>query len=111
MHKKIRWNPYSSYIFFLVIFFGIAFPGNLLAETLYAKSSKTKLQEKLYARGLSEPDYRIVDELGPDHEKEFVVAVYIQDRFLTRARGGSKKEAQQTAAGQALERLDEFLNS
>lgn len=80
-------------------------------EQLDFQDRKSLLQEKLHARGLSEPDYRVIDELGPDHEKEFVVAVYIQDKFLARARGGSKKEAQQTAAGQALERLDEFLIS
>lgn len=50
MHKKIRWAPYSSYILFLVILFGMAFPGNLFAETLYAKSSKTKLQESASAK-------------------------------------------------------------
>lgn len=84
---------------------------NIREEQLDFKDPKSLLQEKLFARGLSEPDYRVIDELGPDHEKEFVVAIYIQDKFLARARGGSKKEAQLTAAGQALEMLDEFLNS
>ena len=84
---------------------------NIQEEQLDFKDRKSLLQERLHSRGLSEPDYRVIDELGPDHKKEFVVEVYIQDRFLARASGGSKKEAQQRAADKALERLDEVLMS
>ncbi|MEE8347970.1 MAG: ribonuclease III [Acidobacteriota bacterium] len=78
-------------------------------EQLDFQDRKSLLQEQLHARGLSEPDYRVIEELGPDHEKEFVVEVYIQERSLARASGGSKKEAQQKAAALALTRLDEVL--
>ena len=84
---------------------------NIQEEQLDFQDRKSLLQERLHSRGLSEPDYRVIDELGPDHKKEFVVEVYIQDRFLARASGGSKKEAQQRAADKALERLDEVLMS
>ena len=84
---------------------------NIQEEQLDFQDRKSLLQERLHSRGLSAPDYRVIDELGPDHKKEFVVEVYIQDRFLARASGGSKKEAQQRAADKALERLDEVLMS
>ena len=84
---------------------------NIREERLDFQDRKSLLQERLHARGLSEPDYRVIDELGPDHLKEFVIEVYIQDTFLARARGGSKKEAQQKAAAEALEKLDEVLIS
>ena len=84
---------------------------NIREEELDFQDRKSLLQERLHARGLSEPDYRVIDELGPDHEKEFLVEVYIQDKFLARATGRSKKEAQQGAAEKALERLDEVLTS
>ncbi len=82
---------------------------NIREEELDFQDRKSLLQERLHARGLSEPDYCVIDELGPDHEKEFVVEVYIQDKFLARAKGRSKKEAQQGAADKALGRLDEVL--
>ncbi len=50
MPKKIGLNPYSLHIFCFVILLGLAFPGNLFAETLYAKSSKTKMQESASAK-------------------------------------------------------------
>jgi ribonuclease-3 len=84
---------------------------NIQEEPLNFEDRKSLLQEQLHARGLSGPDYRVIDELGPDHEKEFVVEVCIQDQFLARASGGSKKEAQQKAADKALERLDDVLSS
>jgi dsRNA-specific ribonuclease len=43
-----------------------------------------------------------VDEKGLAENKEFLVALHIQDRFLAHGTGPTKKEAQQNAAKQAL---------
>lgn len=67
---------------------------------------KSLLQEELHKRRLPEPSYRVINEFGPDHEKEFVVELHVQDQFLARASGRSKKEAQQKAAEQAVEGLN-----
>lgn len=67
---------------------------------------KSALQEQLHVIGQPEPSYRVVDELGPDHEKVFVVQVLIDDQIFAQASGKSKKEAQQQAARIALQRLD-----
>ena len=42
---------------------------------------------------------------GPDHKKEFEIAVILDEKIIATARGKSKKEAQQKAAQIALEKL------
>ena len=67
---------------------------------------KTRLQETAQARLKATPTYRVVNELGPDHDKRFVVAVTIGNDEWARAVGKSKKEAEQMAAAEASFRLE-----
>lgn len=67
---------------------------------------KTRLQETAQARLRATPTYRVVNELGPDHDKRFVVAVTIGEDEWARAVGKSKKEAEQMAAAEAHFRLE-----
>lgn len=67
---------------------------------------KTRLQEMAVARRKEQPSYRVVAELGPDHDKRFVVAVLIGGNEWARADGRSKKEAEQAAAAAAAFKLD-----
>jgi ribonuclease III len=62
---------------------------------------KTRLQETAQARLKATPTYRVVQEIGPDHDKRFVVAVTIGEDEWARAVGKSKKEAEQMAAAEA----------
>jgi ribonuclease III len=62
---------------------------------------KTRLQETAQARLKATPTYHVVQELGPDHDKRFVVAVTIGNDEWARAVGKSKKEAEQMAAAEA----------
>ena len=62
---------------------------------------KTRLQELAQARLKTTPTYSVVSELGPDHDKRFVVAVAIANDEWARAVGKSKKEAEQMAAAEA----------
>jgi ribonuclease-3 len=66
---------------------------------------KSALQEQLHNLGKPEPAYRVVDEIGPDHRKVFVVEVLIEDCVIARSSGKTKKEAQQEAARMALDGL------
>ena len=66
---------------------------------------KTALQETAQGLGLPLPDYRIVDEYGPDHEKTFVVEVCWDSSPFAYGRGASKREAQRKAAKEALKKL------
>ena len=62
---------------------------------------KTALQEIAQGKGWPLPEYAVVEELGPDHQKRFVVEVSLND-WTARGIGTSKKEAQQQAAREAL---------
>ncbi|MDB4954051.1 MAG: ribonuclease, partial [Myxococcales bacterium] len=66
---------------------------------------KTRLQELAQARLKATPTYHVVQELGPDHDKRFVVAVSLGTDEWARAVGKSKKEAEQMAAAEAHFRL------
>lgn len=66
---------------------------------------KTVLQETAQALGLPLPEYRIVDEFGPDHEKTFVVEACWDGTPFSYGRGASKREAQRKAAKEALKKL------
>jgi len=66
---------------------------------------KSALQEQLHNFGGPEPVYRVVNEIGPDHKKTFVVQVVIHGEVVAESSGTTKKEAQQSAARLALERL------
>lgn len=67
---------------------------------------KTQLQEHIQHHGMGALEYRIVDERGPAHEREFVAEVYMEMRLLGTGAGRSKKEAEQQAASQALTKLN-----
>jgi len=66
---------------------------------------KTALQETAQSLGLPLPEYRVVDEYGPDHEKSFVVEVYWDGDSFALGKGSSKREAQRKAAKEALRKL------
>ncbi len=70
-----------------------------------ASDPKTRLQELAQARGLDLPEYRVVEEEGPDHRKRFTVTCNVAGREAGRAEGRSKKLAEQRAAAAALARL------
>jgi ribonuclease-3 len=66
---------------------------------------KSALQERLHNLGRLEPVYRVINEIGPDHRKTFVVQVLVHDVIVAEASGKTKKEAQQAAARIALESI------
>ncbi|MFT7002951.1 MAG: ribonuclease-3 [Sulfurimonas sp.] len=66
---------------------------------------KTTLQELTQARFGITPEYKVVASRGPDHKKEFEVAVFIEDKEYARSCGKSKKIAQQESAQKAVEML------
>jgi ribonuclease-3 len=64
---------------------------------------KTQLQELSQSRQRASPRYRVISEIGPDHEKTFEVEVDLRGEVLGRGSGRSKKDAEQAAARVALE--------
>jgi ribonuclease III len=63
---------------------------------------KTQVQEWCQRRFDTLPSYAVVRESGPDHDKVFDVEVTVNGEVLGRGTGRSKKEAEQSAAKQAL---------
>lgn len=72
---------------------------------LQSTDFKTELQELTQHHNMGVLEYRIVEERGPAHEREFVSEVYMEGRALGRGTGRSKKEAEQQAAAAALNQL------
>lgn len=72
---------------------------------LELSDDKSALQEFLQARGLPAARYAVVRESGPDHEKTFWMQVEVPGLVNATGRGLNKKEAEQSAAAQALELL------
>jgi ribonuclease-3 len=72
---------------------------------------KTELQERCQDQLKQLPEYRIVSETGPDHQKQFEMEVWIKGQLAGRGTGKSKKEAEQRAAREALAMLSEKPNN
>ena len=70
-------------------------------QDLLFQDYKTALQELAQGRGLPLPEYSVIDEVGPDHDKMFIIEVKVGS-LVARGEGSSKKEAQQQAANHAL---------
>ncbi len=69
--------------------------------------AKTRLQELTQARGRDLPEYRLVAEEGPDHEKSFRIECRVAGDLVGTGSGSSKKLAEQRAATAALETLED----
>jgi ribonuclease-3 len=67
---------------------------------------KSRLQEKSQALLQQAPRYAVVGQDGPDHAKTFCVSITLGGAEYGRATGRSKKEAEQSAAALALDKLE-----
>ena len=79
-----------------------------VAEGNHIQDYKTMLQEVIQENGSHRPEYEVVDEEGPDHNKTFIVAVKLKEDSLGSGQGSSKKEAEQEAAKVALDKLNKL---
>ncbi len=70
------------------------------------KDYKTKLQEVVQEKFRQIPRYQMIEERGPDHDKVFVIDLYIKNELHGRGEGKSKKQAEQAAAQLALEKME-----
>ena len=67
------------------------------------RDAKSHLQEVSQRIDGQTPQYRVIEELGPDHDKVFTLGVYVKDKLLGKGSGPSKQVAQQQAAQAALD--------
>ncbi len=88
--------------------FVLRFFSEIIRKTCTARGSqdyKTELQELCQERIRQLPEYRVVSETGPDHQKKFEVELSLKGTVYGRGVGKSKKEAEQKAAKEALGKL------
>lgn len=92
---------------FLLRLYGRRFQALLESDGYLEKmiDKKTYLQERTQGRFGSVPSYRVVDTWGLEHEKYFRVELSVNGEVVSSGDGSSKKEAEQVAAGRALEIL------
>ncbi len=75
----------------------------IIAQRLW-QDPKSAFQEKAQDAEGATPTYAVIKESGPDHDKQFVVGVYVRGMLVAQGDGRSKQEAEQDAARAALEK-------
>lgn len=88
---------------------------NILKQALFPKISagdfshgmdfKTALQEWMQRDGIVQIEYQVIETTGPDHARQFKVAVLIEGDIMGIGVGSSKKRAEQAAAKEAYDSL------
>lgn len=76
---------------------------DIIRKGLY-RDAKSYVQEKSQESLSVTPNYKVLSEQGPDHDKIFVVGIYFGDDKIAEGEGRSKQEAETTAARSALEK-------
>lgn len=67
---------------------------------------KSKFQEITQEKMGVTPHYKVMAEWGPDHNKQFEVGVFVQDKMVAKGQGSSKQEAEISAAENGLKSTD-----
>jgi len=76
---------------------------DIVEKKLY-KDAKSWLQELVQEHEKITPVYKVISEVGPDHDRIFEIGVYFEDTLEAVGKGTSKQEAEQDAARNAIEK-------
>lgn len=76
----------------------------LILEKGLFKDAKSGFQEESQEKTGITPIYKVLDEKGPDHAKEFTVGVFLDKELVAKGKGSSKQEAEEAAAKKAMEK-------
>lgn len=68
------------------------------------RDPKSVLQERTQEEAGITPAYEVLEESGPDHKKHFAIGVFLNQKQIGKGAGWSKKEAEESAAKDALEK-------
>ena len=74
----------------------------VIAEKLY-QDPKSRFQEEAQERVGITPAYEVIREWGPDHNKQFIIGIYLGRELVAEGEGPSKQAAQEAAARAALQ--------
>ncbi|NQT25247.1 ribonuclease III [candidate division KSB1 bacterium] len=81
-----------------------------LVANRFHHNYKSWLLEFMQARGEKSPIYRVMEETGPDHNKQFTVQVIAGKEVMGQGTGLSKKRAEKAAAREAIKKLGLLVN-
>lgn len=74
----------------------------ILEKKLY-QDSKSYFQEMAQEKVNFTPEYKLIKHSGPDHDRKFVMGVYLEKELISTGKGSSKQKAEVDAAKNALE--------
>lgn len=74
---------------------------DVVAKKLY-RDPKSLFQEIAQEQHGITPTYEVIREWGPDHNKHFIVGIYLDKELVAEGEGPSKQAAQEEAARMAL---------
>ncbi len=106
-------NTFEAIIGAIYLDQGYEAAANFIARTILVKlddliakgahqDAKSRFQELAQEKKGITPNYRVLAETGPDHDKIFTVGVFLNSTEVARGEGPSKQEAEQAAAQNAL---------
>ncbi|HRZ30088.1 MAG TPA: ribonuclease III [Candidatus Paceibacterota bacterium] len=107
-------NVYEAIVGAIYLDGGYESARKFIAETIFPKADemikknitedyKSYFQRKAQEVESITPAYRVLSETGPDHDKHFVVGLYLNKEKVAEGSGHSKQEAEQDAARRGLE--------
>jgi ribonuclease-3 len=107
-------NTFESVVGAIYLDQGYEVAGGFIAKQLFDQideiienkkfiDAKSRFQEMAQEKAGFTPSYKLVKEVGPDHNKIFTVSVTVGEEEITEGEGKSKQEAEQMAAEKALE--------
>jgi len=67
------------------------------------KDAKSRFQEEAQERAGITPNYKVLEEWGPDHARHFIIGVFLDKTLVAKGEGSSKQEAELEAAKNGLE--------
>lgn len=74
-----------------------------IIKTKSWKDAKSQIQEEAQERVGVTPAYKVIAEVGPDHDKHFTIGIFFGEKKIAEGKGRSKQEGEQKAALAALE--------
>ncbi len=88
----------------------IALLSEIIEKRLYI-DPKSNLQERAQEVLGATPEYRVISESGPDHDKTFTVGVFAHKKLIAEGTGPSKQKAEQVAAANAITNWAEHITA
>ncbi len=120
-NKSLLANTYESFVGALYIDQGIDAASDFIEKTIIPtiaeydskkvfKDPKSLLQEYVQSRKKNSPEYRVLEEEGPPHNRIFTIGAFVDQEKAGQGTGKSKQSAEEKAAAEALDYFKKKTN-